>query len=712
MTGTQPGSDARTDWPNRGFDARNSGYRSGDEASIEPEVAWEIHGQSSTADQPVVAATETVYFGSAADAGWNGDDDKFGVTAVDLRTDDVRWTYEADESVTSLATDGDAVFAGTGEQIIAVDGVSGSLRWRNESAVRRLTYPIVSQGTLFASVQTADDVGIVAIDTDTGTQSWEHTDVVPIEETSLAADERRVYANTMDGLYAFDRGSGDIAWLNTDHEGDYHTPAVGNGAVYLGDFEGDFCAFDASTGEKQWYSTHGGSYFNPIITDDAVITVGTDGVLRSHSPSTGSIQWSWGSEEDFQICSDPICVGETVFLNTAEEIHAINARTGQSRWQLGLESEFGGALAVASGRLLVTNPGLTAIGSEPASAATDGEAAGERSDSEAPVSATESGDARDAVSSAPPTSREPDLTDVSSPPRRSLSYDELEIRDPIGSGGQAVVSEAHIAGADAPEKVAVKEPLQQNETLDTAVVDAFIEEAETWKMLDDRERGKPRWEHSEHIVGVVDTGENLPWIAMEYMDGGSLADRLAEHPDGLPVDEALWIGECLCRGVELAHNYGIAHLDLKPENILFRETPDGSWDVPKLSDWGISRKLAEQTGTIEALSVACAAPEQFEPEAFGGPDMLTDVYQVGTLLYTVVTGDPPHTGSQLAIMRAVVDGEPPSPPSERRPELPTGLDRIVRKALAREKSDRYRTIGVLANELQSLRADGDTARSE
>nr|WP_158413945.1 protein kinase [Halorubrum sp. GN11_10-6_MGM] len=311
------------------------------------------------------------------------------------------------------------------------------------------------------------------------------------------------------------------------------------------------------------------------------------------------------------------------------------------------------------------------------------------------------------------TSREPDLAAVSSPPRRALTDDEIEAGEPIGSGGQGIVHQAKILDDCPPNQVALKEPQQQNRTLNKSVVESFLEEAETWEMLDNQERQKPRWNTSEHIVGIVDTGDQLPWIAMEYMDGGSLGDRLADHPDGFPIDEALWIGECICRGVELAHNNGIAHLDIKPENILFRETKDRKWDVPKLADWGGSRKLAEQTGTMEALSVEYAAPEQFEQQKFGDPDMLTDIYQVGVLLYTVFTGEPPHTGSQLAVRCAVVNDTKPKAPSDCRSELPAELDRIVLKAMAQKKSERYRTISILVNELQSLRTgDGVTKRSE
>lgn len=302
--------------------------------------------------------------------------------------------------------------------------------------------------------------------------------------------------------------------------------------------------------------------------------------------------------------------------------------------------------------------------------------------------------------------RVPNLTDFESPPRQSLDYRQLELHDdPIGDGGQGIVYRAEMPTDTPPDHIAVKEPAADSRTLDADDIQAFLAEANTWGTVDSREREKPRWEHSEHIVGVVDTGDELPWIALEYMDGGSLADRLEANPGGLPLQEALWIGECVCRGVELAHNYGIAHLDLKPANVLFRETPSGVWDIPKISDWGVAQVLAEQTHTTTGISVQYAAPEQFDADAFGDPDMLTDVYQVGALLYTMLTGSPPYTGGQAGIINDVVSTDLPAPPSTVRNGLPESADSVVLNALETEKPDRHRSIQMFQQELATLRSD-------
>lgn len=303
-----------------------------------------------------------------------------------------------------------------------------------------------------------------------------------------------------------------------------------------------------------------------------------------------------------------------------------------------------------------------------------------------------------------PDSQIPDFSVVTSPPRRDISYTDLHTECPIGAGGNADVYKATLSTTDPPDRVALKEPNERG-TLNRDTIDQFLNEAGTWETLDRYERDKLRWTDYEHIVGIIDTGDNLPWIAMEYMDGGSLQDRLDNESDGLPLNEALWVGECICRGIELAHNYGIAHLDLKPANILFRETPTGVWDMPKVADWGLARLLAKETGTLDGLSVEYAAPEQFEPNEFGDPDTLTDIYQVGGIVYALVTGTPPFTGSQTSIMYDIVHGHMPTPPSSIREECPEELDQVIETALAHTKTDRYRTISEFEKALNNIRTE-------
>jgi serine/threonine protein kinase len=326
--------------------------------------------------------------------------------------------------------------------------------------------------------------------------------------------------------------------------------------------------------------------------------------------------------------------------------------------------------------------------------------------------------------------RIPDPGRYESPPRQSLDRDAIQIEDtPIGRGGQAVVYEATVTGDTPPRRVAVKQPLQPS-TVTDAVVDAFLSEAATWETVDTREREKLRWEGSEYVVGVVDTGDQLPWIAMEYMDGGSLAERLGDEPDGLPIAEALWIGESICRGLEVAHSYGIAHLDLKPANVLLRATEADSWDHPKVADWGLARVLAERTGSMDARSPRYSAPEQFEPESFGDPDTLTDVYQVGGLVYAMLTGNPPYQGPQFSVISDIISTEPPAPPSTHRPAISSALDDVLTRALSPSKRDRYDSIQSLRKALTAQRTgesigvrsvaapatgsanDGDTTRKD
>lgn len=172
------------------------------------------------------------------------------------------------------------------------------------------------------------------------------------------------------------------------------------------------------------------------------------------------------------------------------------------------------------------------------------------------------------------------------------------------------------------------------------------------------------------------------------MDGGTLTERAAGTID---LEEALWIGRSIAEAIRYAHRHGVAHLDLKPENILFRETGPDTWAVPKVSDWGLAKFLLEHSKSVEGLSIGYAAPEQFDPDRYGSPDDYTDIYQLGVLIYELITGSPPFTGQQAAVIRATLDEAPP-PPTEVNPALPPEVDTILLTALAKNKAYRYESV--------------------
>ena len=262
---------------------------------------------------------------------------------------------------------------------------------------------------------------------------------------------------------------------------------------------------------------------------------------------------------------------------------------------------------------------------------------------------------------------------------------EIIGKEPIGGGGNADVFKTKLSTPNREITLAIKEP-RISETLHTDQIEDILQEAETWNKLDDH----------DHIVGVVDYGSDpLPWIAMEYMDGG----HLGEYSGEMEISQALWTAISVTKGVRHAHRRGVAHLDLKPENVLVR-TIDGSWDVPKVADWGLSKHLLEHSKSIEGFTPTYSAPEQLD-DGFGEADDITDVYQLGAVFYELFTGQPPFEGDNAGEIIRQVLNEEPTPPSKIA-DLPEELDRILLKALEKEKDDRYESVLLLRDDLQEL----------
>ncbi len=194
-------------------------------------------------------------------------------------------------------------------------------------------------------------------------------------------------------------------------------------------------------------------------------------------------------------------------------------------------------------------------------------------------------------------------------------------------------------------------------------------------------------------VGVA---AGVPWCAMEYIDGTSLADRLDRG--ALPPREAARIVSAVARAIDHAHACAIVHRDLKPENVLIDRAGQ-----PRVVDFGLAYDAQQEalTKTGQMLGTPhYMAPEQVERSSSGediGP--ATDVWGLGAVLYAALTSRPPWSEeSGLAILGAIVRRDP-IPPRDHDGGIPAALDAIVLKALRKRPADRYASAAALADDL-------------
>jgi eukaryotic-like serine/threonine-protein kinase len=195
-----------------------------------------------------------------------------------------------------------------------------------------------------------------------------------------------------------------------------------------------------------------------------------------------------------------------------------------------------------------------------------------------------------------------------------------------------------------------------------------------------------------HTIGEY---ENRPYLSLEFAEGGSLAQRLAEKP--MAAREAAALVETLARAVHAAHQAGVIHRDLKPSNVL--RAADGT---PKVSDFGVAKLLdagSERTASGQPLGTpSYMAPEQADGRSkHVGP--ATDVYSLGAILYQALTGRPPFLGgSALETLNLVITTDVVSP-TRLRPDMPRDLESICLNCLEKNPNDRYATAVDLAEDL-------------
>lgn len=194
-----------------------------------------------------------------------------------------------------------------------------------------------------------------------------------------------------------------------------------------------------------------------------------------------------------------------------------------------------------------------------------------------------------------------------------------------------------------------------------------------------------------NVVSIYNSGENdeMLWIAMQFVDGRDAADLVSDG--GLAAERAITIVTQAARGLDAAHAADLLHRDVKPANLLV--AADGRVLV---TDFGIARETGDSetlAAGLPSATLAYAAPEQIR----GAPvDHRADVYGLGATLYHLVTGQVPYPRETAAAMVHAQLSAPPPRPSRIAPTLPTALDAVIARALAKDPAHRYHNCGELA----------------
>ena len=201
-----------------------------------------------------------------------------------------------------------------------------------------------------------------------------------------------------------------------------------------------------------------------------------------------------------------------------------------------------------------------------------------------------------------------------------------------------------------------------------------------------------------HICTLYDIGrqDSLDFLVMEYLEGETLADRLAREP--FPLGDAVQAGLAILGALEALHRHGLLHRDLKPSNLFL--TPHGV----KLLDFGLARPirpdLAPTGAKLTLPGKMVGTPQYMAPEALTGQpvDARADLFAAGALLYEMLTAKPPFMGQAIAqVIHAITHENPPVLSGS---AAIAAVDRVIHRALAKKPDDRYQTAEAMAHDLR------------
>ena len=190
----------------------------------------------------------------------------------------------------------------------------------------------------------------------------------------------------------------------------------------------------------------------------------------------------------------------------------------------------------------------------------------------------------------------------------------------------------------------------------------------------------------KNIVTIFDFEEQngVPYLVMEYLDGKNL-QHLVANRNAVPVIDKLSLMSEVAEGLQYAHEHGVIHRDIKPANIM--RLNDGS---VKIMDFGIAR-FTQRTTSLTAVGYMVGTPEYMAPEQFMGDavDWQVDIWAYGVVFYEILTGRNPFAGETPGVTMYRVTHDDPPPVCDKAPELPRSLDPVLRRLLAKKKTDRY-----------------------
>ena len=254
--------------------------------------------------------------------------------------------------------------------------------------------------------------------------------------------------------------------------------------------------------------------------------------------------------------------------------------------------------------------------------------------------------------------------------------DRYRIESEIGSGGMATVYLAQDRKHD--RKVAVK--VMKPELAAVVGAERFLSEIKVTANL-----------QHPHILPLHDSGEadGFLYYVMPFVEGESLRQKL-DREQQLPVEEALKIAGHLAEALQSAHQLGVVHRDIKPENILLRE------GLAIVADFGVALAVGGAGGgRLTATGISLGTPVYMSPEQAAGEsgiDARSDIYSLGCVLYEMLAGAPPFTGTSAQAVLAKHIADPVPPLTTVRPSVPPRVASAIHMALGKSRADRFGSV--------------------